>query len=449
MNNKLLIILVAILVIPFLELTQVSASGNKNIPDPELQVTNAENSIQENEDIETMMENYLNDNGWNQGKNRKKNGGEFHVSMGTGIIQAPRTSKMYLDSRSNAFDKALLEAKKEMLMYIGSAISQETTLKSASDYSEGAVVEEETVQFEKSLINKGKMLLNAELDELLKAKGIDPHSQEAQKEIPKIIESEKFQKSVRAVSQSFLAGIQANSVFEKCSEGEKGEIGVITVWSEKLNQMAVSISTGEKLNIGKAKNTIAEQVADTSQLINTFGVKQTRDENGKYVLLAFGQSGMKGKSKMAKKSAKRVARLQADSYLRMFAGENTCRSGAMDNSEDTQALEDETQPFKAEATSEEFFKSTSASMNISGIYIVKNWSAKHPLVGSTIYGTVIAWSPDASASAKKMKQKIKTPTTSSASGSGSGNTEISDSAGTGKQKGSYQGKGIDSDEDDF
>ena len=65
-------------------------------------------------DVDTMMDEYIASKGWNEGLN-EKNGKKFFVAKGTGVIQAPRESASYIGSRVNAYNKAMLEAKKAMV----------------------------------------------------------------------------------------------------------------------------------------------------------------------------------------------------------------------------------------------------------------------------------------------------------------------------------------------
>ena len=110
-------------------------------------------------DVDTMMDEYIASKGWNEGLN-EKNGKKFFVAKGTGVIQAPRESASYIGSRVNAYNKAMLEAKKAMVEYLGVDIATETT----KEYAEGSAVNPPPPTEGEEVAGKLKKLLISKLN---------------------------------------------------------------------------------------------------------------------------------------------------------------------------------------------------------------------------------------------------------------------------------------------
>ena len=111
------------------------AFAQEAAPAPE--ATSQEQCEIEEKDVDTMMDEYISSKGWVEGLN-EKGGKRFFVAKGSGVIQAPRASQQYIDSRVNAYNKAMLDAKKAMVEYLGVDIATET----AKEYAEGRTKQE-------------------------------------------------------------------------------------------------------------------------------------------------------------------------------------------------------------------------------------------------------------------------------------------------------------------
>lgn len=418
-----------------------SSNTLANIDIDELEIDSSPIVIIEEAELDDIMQDYLSGKGKKTGPGTKTNGDEYFLATGTGIIQAPRTSSSYIASRSAAFDKALLEAKANLLEFIAVEISQSTQLAMMEDYSDGEPVEVPTPKVEADIWGKGQLLLNAKVDAMLKNEGVELDSEEAERVIPKIIESAEFQKSVRSVSQSLLTGVQTYKVFEASPEGDKGEVGVIIVHSNKLSEMAASIVTGKVPKQGKRNKPLIEQFPD-NLLLTTLGVRQVRDESGNYLLVSFGQAGARSTTAQGKKAARSKAKLQAQSYLRAFAGENASRAEEAMFAESAQTLEGNEELYSNEETSKRAFESKSEALNMTGISTLKRWQLQHPLTGQTVYGVIQVWSPEGMVRAQQVEKSMKSSSVLTY------NKEVK-SGTTNTQQGSYHGEGADTDDDDF
>lgn len=379
----------------------------------------AEETVQEKctieeKGVQDMIDEFLAAKGWVAGENVKGDK-KFFVATGTGVIQAPRSKPAaYIGSRVNAFNKAMLEAKKNMVEFLGVAIESETE----KSYQEGDFSNPEEAQSKdedrNSLAYKLKSLVHAKLDKALRAEGVDPdaaNKEAAAKAAKKLLASEQYRKMVRTAAQAQVVGLQAICTFEGTPSSDKGEIGVVAIWSPKLQEMAASIITGIPVAKGKAKRPIREQIAtDPGALLSTFGVQQKIDEQGDLVLVGFGQAGGVSESKMAAKGAQGKAKANALAAIREFAGENVAVATDMLSAESTEEFENAAEEYQDQSAFSEKIKATAAKMNIAGIAVVKNWKFKHPLTGTTVYGCVCAWAPKQAASAKQMKNMMANPT---------------------------------------
>lgn len=370
----------------------------------------------EEKGVQDMIDEFLAAKGWVAGENVQGNK-KFFVATGTGVIQAPRSKPAsYINSRVNAFNKAMLEAKKNMVEFLGVSIESETE----KSYQEGDFSSPEEAKAKgedtNSIAYKLKALVHAKLDKALRSEGVDPdaaNKEAAAQAAKKLLASEQYKKMVRTAAQAQVVGLQAICTFEGTPSNDKGEIGVVAIWSPKLQEMAASIITGAPVAKGKAKRPIRDQIAtDPGALLSTFGVQQKIDEAGDLVLVGFGQAGGVSESKMAAKGAQGKAKANALAAIREFAGENVAVATDMLSAESTEEFENAAEEYQDQSAFSEKIKATAAKMNIAGISVVKNWKFKHPLTGTTVYGCVCAWAPKQAASAKQMKATMANPTAS-------------------------------------
>ena len=80
----------------------------------------------EQKSVQDVVQEYLDAKGWTEGQNAKKDGSRIYVSTGYGTILAPLEDISYSDSRVNAYNKAMLDAKTKMARYLEIWIRTET-----------------------------------------------------------------------------------------------------------------------------------------------------------------------------------------------------------------------------------------------------------------------------------------------------------------------------------
>jgi len=396
----------------------------------------------EEKSVQDIVTEYLDAKGMSEGENTKKDGSSFYVAVGYGVIQAPLDNRGYTDSRVNAYNKAMLDAKAKMAEYLEIAIRTETE----HDYSEGNWGGSETAGDDELSINaKVKRLIMEKLDKELATEGLLPDETNAEareRAAKKRLNSDFYKKVITTAAKAEIVGMQVMCSFEGVPAGKKGEIGVVAIWSPKLQAMAQSISRGGKLPAGVGKKPIKEQIpADKKVLLSTFGVQQKIDESGNIVLVAFGQAGAVSDSPQSANAARNKAKMQAMAAIREFAGETVAVTTDAVNAENVEEFANAAEEYENVSAYSQKVKAVAESLKISGIATIKNWEAKHPLTGRTVYGVVCAWSPESAARAQSMKAKMD----AAGAGAGTGNAPQP----VANHNGSLQGQGADADEDAF
>ena len=379
---------------------------------PEFQIDTDNQNISDSKSAREMAEEFLDSKGWQVGKNVKK-GREFYVGIGDGAIQAPIDHPRYMQARINAFDKAFLASKQDLVEYLAVDIANDMgqTYKERS-YGKDSGDSEEIIAKEDSVVDKLTLLAHAKLDKMLAKEGVDPKNDE-KKEIeaalPEILSSEQFSNFTKTAAKTRLSGVQAYKCFEGPGEGRGYQFAVISIYSDTLREMATSIYTGEKPKSKAPNKPIISQIpTDQDILLQTFGVQQKVDENGDLVIVAYAQGAPISESSNSISKAYKKAKIAAMGYIRKFAGENYATTGDLMNAESTTEYDDATKSYADKSAFDDIVRSTSESLNISGIQILKKWKRDHPLNGKVVTGVVLAWSPKSSANAQSLKAKLNT-----------------------------------------
>ena len=452
----------------------------------ELQAVDAETAYAPG--VQQAMEDFLDSKGWTEGENYKSNGTTFYVGTGVGNVGADTVSKLYIQSRVNAFNKAMLDAKKQLVEFLEQSIETELV----SEYEEPGAMREQarieaimqagkdaeaakksaagkvsalkvdaenkdwlgraTVSAEEiSAAESAEAVLRAGLEEEIRNLGLNPNEPVDGQVIQEIMSQEHFQKATRTVGEARIAGVFPYRSFEIIREGNKGQIGVIVLQSAKSEQIADALFTGDMSRMpvgGSKKKPLKDQISTKKAgLVSEFGVRLTRDENGQQWLLAYGQAAPKTASERSMQAAMSKAKLEAQSYLRLFLGSITATSSLSETSETVTELATGEEIRESNERFEEVVKEAAAALKISGISVKKRWSAEHPLTKHPIAGVVVGWSPSQLLAAKTMKASMEqVPTASGVSGS----TNAERSAIGGDAQGNYGAMGGSmTDEEDF
>ena len=304
--------------------------GQGAVPEAEVSTQQA---ISEEQDVMSMIKDCLVKDGkkynnieMQEGENIRKNGELFFISIGTGTIEAPRSHRQFAASRVAAYNKAMLAAKRNMVEHLKDAIQTETEHMYAEGSFSAPSSAEQPKPDDSSTLGKIHRLINAKLDKALRAEGIDPDKASKAalaKAAKNKLKEESFSKLIAATAQAYVCGMQVYKSFEYSPANKKGQIGVITIWSPKLQKMAEAMLGNGTVPSEMPKRPIFQQIpSDPAVLLTTFGVQQKVNENGNLVLVSFGQEGAITDSPSSANAAYRKAQLNAMAGIREFAGEN-------------------------------------------------------------------------------------------------------------------------------
>ena len=402
-------------------------------------------------------------------KRPKEQGGDFFVATGVGAISASRSSKDWATSRAVAYDKAMNQAKDNLLTFV--MVEVETMTKRATEESTSGIKpdapsqgQETEAGEEPNIFDKITKLTRNKLDDMLAKQGRKPNSdasvQPPKTEMDKILRTEEFKNFVRLTSRAVVAGMQTFQTFEDLKSGRNGEIAVIGIVSHKTLDLASSVGSGNQLPKGKPSRPIAEQVPnpDTEdgalQLLNTFGVKAMFDENGDLVLVSFNQACPVNDSTDAELSAQRRAGVFAIGEIRRFLGEQIARVEDAFRSESAKDFEDHTRETEATEGGRFAYEARAENIVIVGIGPVMDWTARHPVTGQIIVGSVKMWSPSGKAFAGMLRGKMARAAAEAAISSPPAAAPTSAPSGGRKQinsdqEGDLKGRGIRGDKGGF
>ena len=461
----------------------LSSEAGIDVQEIEYEVINETGLDDVSPDAYAKIEDFLSTKGWSQGVNKNtKTGKTFFISTGTGIISSDRDSKNFISSRQNAFDKAMLEAKKELTTFleqeIGSTLSNERSspsetrekerierltregmaLQAAKAQAESLSADAENYSESKGVLSlatagiQAERLLNAEIDRELKNRGFDPDQPVEEQLIKKILESEKFKRAITAAAKARLVGVQAYRTFEIIPSSGRGEIGVIAIYSSRLEAVANSLFSGDSsiVPVGTPKESLKNQIPkNKTALITTFGTQVKRDETGQFAIVAYAQQGSRTKSKLSEKSAYKRAALVAKSQIRFFAGEIMAVRESLEQSENITEYADESSQTDFDESYSEHVNAVAKNLNISGIKTLFRWKTSHPLTGHVIIGVVVSWSASEMDFARETKKRLaKEPkrTKNIKNSSAADTLNDNESRGAGE---AYDASGSSPDDDDF
>ena len=346
-------------------------------------------------------EDLLKSKGWAEGLNKNKTGEDVYVTIASGDIQAPLDHPNYLDSRVNAYDKAMLAAWGQIRKLVGESIKAHASSYYKESDGQMAAGTAPTVTNKKIA-----MLMNATFDKVLKKAGVDPASA-TQEEKEKALSSEMFTKSVTTLASGPVAGVQSYATFEGPGGGNGYQIVVVAIWSERLQQLAESMVCRTKAPEGTPEKPVKEWIPkEMLQLICTFGVQMIQDEKGQPVLLAYGQSHPISESSRSMDAAYAKAFLEAKSQLRFFAGAQAQVLDTLFKQESTDEYSDATKEYNSANAFSQHVEVYAPAEKFAGIQQIKTWSYIHPLTKKPMAGVVAMWSPENALVASRLGAEI-------------------------------------------
>jgi hypothetical protein len=370
---------------------------------------------------QSLAKSYLKNKKWKNGFNKREKG-EFFLSIGTAGIQSNNGLDDFADARQDAFDIALLQAKKSFIKFLGQQIlTQIVSERKSGKYANPLPKNKNEIENflnELDTFSEGKkvrILINLELDKALKDAGYENSTTpEAIEEAQKIIKKKSFNKTIEASAEHRLAGFQTFRVFEN-SDGEKGSITVIGIWSEKLNKLADALVSGGDTPINTPKKPLEDQVPlgeEAEKWLFNFGPSMTTDENGALSIISYGHASPLMDEVDEWTDACDQAILQAESFIAIFANENARYKENLNKSTDTSIFEKESKvaEMKIEKKSvKSYYKKLEsvAIIKTEGIVPI-GWphQIKHPS-GALECIAAVGWSADLRQSGEDMNKTQK------------------------------------------
>jgi len=358
------------------------------------------------------------------------------VAIGIGYSSMSNTSQQIHNARQNAFSKAMLNAKAEFVRALGTEITvsmQNVVSENTMPDIDPTIMVEEAIKkttgavADMSEFAKIKELINLKLNAQLKENGYDEAAsvEEKKKAIIKVLESDVFESSMQQSAQSYLSGFQTWKTFEKGNAGDKNEISVVAIWSDKLQELASHIKNYNPqtfpIKEGKTK-TLKEQLPlnNAKVLRATFGARMYYNEKGEMSIVAFGHQApiKEGKDRLFNNACKK-ARNQANAQLTLFVNESVYYSDTFieKDAQGTQIVDGQEQEFAFLGQDwEETIKATGALKGAKFSRIAQKKIPADKTFGASDCVVAVSWSPDNERGAEAVKKaSIKTTSSSSTS----------------------------------
>ena len=406
------------------------------------------------------------------GWNTRKDGMKYYIGVGKSGILAPPSDPTYIESRQNAYEMSMMQAKGKIVEGMKTSVARSITLSLAQgqfknkpelkDKLNKAIQTEamtpSDTQDANSAYNKAMKLLNIKLDKEIAKEKPKPipapkNVKEAEKQMEKIVK-EKLGKSfsdfVETVASSNLIGVRRLYVHETIPPGAQGNMCVALLHSPttKAIARAVIAQDASMFPTGKPnpnfKKMIPNPDTDTGliELISTFGVDVIRDNLGNYVLVSYGQSMVASNSEVAREVAVESAITSAYANLRSYLGEVVNTNRKLEKIESYKEFADNSKKFNGSKAFAQEVKSISKSLDIVGMENTADvWGIVHPVTNHEMVGTWVTLS-----SASITQSKNNTRDMNSPNSSGSNSSEKADYS---TVKKGFSGGSRKPDDDDF
>ena len=382
--------------------------------------------------------------GFNQPE--KEGQSTVYLAIGTGYSTMPNSAQQIHNARQNAYSKAMLNAKAEFVKSLGTDITvsmqninKENTM---PDVDPTAIVNEALKKNTGAIadmneFDKIKKLINLKLNKSLKENGYDENAEieEKKKIVSKVLNSDVFESSMQQSAQGFLSGFQTWKTFENGDPGDKNEITVVAIWSDKLATLASHMKNYNPntfpIKKGKTK-TLKEQIPlnNAGVLRRTFGARMYYNEKGEMSVVAFGHQSpqREGKKKLLQNACKK-ARGKANAQLTLFVNESVYFGDTLveKDAEGTQVVDGQEQEFAFLGQDwEETIKAQGAIKDAKFARLAQKVVPADNTFNASACIVAVAWSPENERGAQSVTDS-KNQSTSSTSSNNTGTNTKSDS----------------------
>ena len=403
--------------------------------------------------IENMMDHWLDGEIWQNGKwvpdpnpaNGKtisatieKKGGS--VVQGLAPISSTPENPEWGKFRVTAYEKALNIARTQYLLELKQTIQAETFSDLAQNDQEIPPYKPNMPKsMEEELYRKTLAVAGSKLDTLLEDAGVD------KKEFEQAPESQKhtlMKEAVgrRAMIKSFgkLSGLMPVQTFDGFSydamtKKKVRHIGVICTVTPASRQFAVDVLKGRgdlppSEKKGQEMKPYYRSISDS--LIDMFGVRRMKDENGYPVLVAFGQwsNSKKTSNPTLRMRYSQIAQKQADTWARtelsLFLDSNFVYERPSEMGEVfEEAVAVHPDGFNEEANTTKILDTITENLRgkskvvISGAKVLYSWKRQHPEYPEIeLVGVVLGWSPVWEKNARNLMKDLVPTSASSQEG---------------------------------
>ena len=350
----------------------------------------------------SSAEDFVVSKGWEIGFNADGR----YVAVGSSSIAGSPSDKNFQTSRRIAFQKAMLEAKTEIVKQFSLEISSklEYALTEPSEF-EREEAKKAAAAIEPSILDKLRTLAHRKLDKELEKEGVTKEAL-PEEEVKGLLNTEDFKKVTEQVARAQVGALVVSKIFE-----QDGEIAVVAYYSDKTKLLAGAINGTGACPKGKPRKngSIAEWVRGLkvgTQLYPAMGVQLTTDEDGNIAILSYGQATAKSTSKTSAKAAFAKATANADADIRSFAGEAVAFAQIDKEMQSNKEFDNGTFESETDTSLNQRISAVADKLKITGITTLRTWNFVDKRSGTGVYGVVRMWSMKTSARANDARESM-------------------------------------------
>ena len=316
-------------------------------------------------------------------------------------------------ARSLAYTRAYLDAMGAFVRLTNEEITTETVRDLLQDETSIAFeADEDAATYLERIEEKEALLAEMKLDQELKEAGMSDEELaglSVREKIPRYRDS--LAREVTSLAFGRASGLVPIKTFEAVDCDGNSSVGVVAVFSTRMRELAQRIQDGDAIRPDPDRGGVSlrDRIGELSDedLVEQFGVRRWWDEDGYPVIVAFGQWGWSSKALTAAQRDRRYrfarnqAALQARSYLAEFVTVNAqFTSSSFVGAAIEEAVEVDANRFHeyvagtniADRLVEE--ARTKSTVQLTGLDILRTWSARHPVAEhQELTGAVAYWSP--------------------------------------------------------
>ncbi len=385
------------------------------------------NSISGTETVRARMDRFIREQDLREVKDNKKDetGRVVLIDFATATIAAAPSDPNFVTARVIAFQKAMLNAKAQCAEFQKTIVATEAVkdvtqppaerarddaekLRRAGLTQEGAMRvaqalnmdiknRAEAPQIIQTAALYGEKLVGMKMADELRKKGFDPSKPVEAQAARAIAETSSFKNAVSTLASARCTGIKALASFEQNPASGQGQVGIVTVWTEKLHAVADAIVTNQwgLIPKGEPGKKIQDHIPDDKRtLLTTFGSQLVRDERGEYVLLAYAQAQPRTKNQQSIDSAYEVAKTRGMGLIRSFMGEAVETNRQLLDAEVSTVFSDEGTRYQEESSFQRSIRAVGEALPISGMTVAHEWETLHPSNNGPVVGVVMQWKVD-------------------------------------------------------